>query len=72
MFNNVVYVARIKLTNKKVYTNSGKTWEEVRDWVSSKLATIDSTRVVEIETRKRDENGLPLETNIKFFYEWRY
>ena len=66
----VQYVGRIKTTNGKTYTITSLDLNDLRAKITKKLESIDSTRVVEIEERKRNSYGQPIETIIKYFYEW--
>jgi len=70
MERNVVYVARVKSSNKNVYTDNFVRLNDAMEWVSMVVKSIKDMKVVEIETRKRNELGLPLETSIRYFYEW--
>ena len=62
----IEYVAKIKNTNNDIKEETFFDSFKAREW-AIKNQTID-TKVVEIEERKRNEYGLPIETTIKYYY----
>lgn len=66
----VQYIGRVKTMGGKTHTFTSLDLNDLRAKITQKLNTIESTKVVEIEERKRNDYGQPIETTIKYFYEW--
>lgn len=58
------YVVNARVTNDKVLTNTFDTLLNACKWADK----VEGVKVIEIEERKRNDNGLLMEKVVRYFY----